>query len=108
MLTDPLFLTILLESIALVILGERHPLFYLYWIAITTLTNIPANLFISHVFHGNTFELCIIVSVIELFVFLSEFLLCLAYTKNKKISAKYSAICNISSFSIGTLILMLF
>ena len=103
-----LILTILLESAALFALKERSRLFYVYWIAITTFTNIPANLYVNFVFSGGTLALCLTVAVIEALVFVTEFLLCYLYTRDKKISLKYSAICNATSFGIGSLILMLF
>ena len=103
-----LILTILLECAALFAMGERSPIFYVYWIAVTTLTNVPANLYVNLVFSGGRLGLALVIAVIEALVFLSEFLLCLAYTRDKKISAKYSAVCNVTSFGIGSLIVLLF
>lgn len=102
-----LILTILLECAALFALGERSLIFYIYWISITTLTNIPANLYVNLVFSGSLVQLCFVIAIIELLVVVSEFLLCLAYARNKKTSLKYSAVCNATSFGIGSLILML-
>ena len=107
MLKDPLFLTIILECAALLIMKEREPLFYVYWIAITTLTNLPANLFVALVFSGTNPMYYLTVAIIEALVFTAEFLLCLAYTKDKKKSAKYSAICNLTSFGIGSILLLI-
>ena len=103
MLKDPLFLTIILECLAILIMKERQPLFYVYWIAITTFTNIPANLYVAYVFSGTQLQYYLTVAVIEALVFTIEFLLCLAYTKDKKKSAKYSIICNLASFVIGSI-----
>lgn len=108
MTMDPLLITILLEGAALLLLGERRPLLFLYWTSITTLTNLPANIYVSYFFSGSKTELYLAVAVIEAIVFLAEFLLCFAYTKDKKMSAKYSAVCNLASFCIGSLMLMIF
>ena len=48
MLTNPVIMTIILECLALLIMKERDALFYVYWAAITTVTNIPANLYIAY------------------------------------------------------------
>lgn len=105
MLTDPLLLTLLIEGIALILLRERTPIFYLYWAALTTLTNVPANLYLSLASFDSTAEFYLSVAVIEILVFISELLLCFLYTKNLKISARYSAVCNLASFLIGSLII---
>lgn len=103
MLKDPLFLTIILECAALLIMKEKQALFFVYWIAVTTFTNIFANLYVAYIFSGTQLQYCLTVAVIELLVFTVEFLLCLAFTKDKKKSAKYSAICNLASFGIGSI-----
>ena len=107
MLTDPLILTILLEGLALLLMRERSPLFYLYWTAVTTLTNLPVNLYLQFLFTGSILEYWLAVAVLEALVFTVEFLLCLAYTKDKKKSAKYSAVCNLTSFFSGLVILQI-
>ena len=107
MLTDPLILTILLEGLALLLMRERSPLFYLYWTAVTTLTNLPVNLYLQFLFTGSILEYWLAVAVLEALVFTVEFLLCLAYTKDKKKSAKYSAVCNRTSFLLGLVILQI-
>ena len=107
MLTDPLILTILLEGLALLLMRERSPLFYLYWTAVTTLTNLPVNLYLQFLFTGSILEYWLAVVVLEALVFTVEFLLCLAYTKDKKKSAKYSAVCNLTSFLSGLVILQI-
>ena len=78
MLTNPVIMTIILECLALLIMKERDALFYVYWAAI-----------------------------IEALVLGAEYLLALAYTKDKKRSIKYSAICNLTSYCIGSMILMI-
>ena len=107
MLTDPLILTILLEGLALLLMRERSPLFYLYWTAVTTLTNLPVNLYLQFLFTGSILESWLAVAVLEALVFTVEFLLCLAYTKDKIKSAKYSAVCNLTSFLLGLVILQI-
>lgn len=107
MLTDPLILTILLEGLALLLMRERSPLFYLYWTAVTTLTNLPVNLYLQFLFTGSILEYWLALAVLETLVFTVEFLLCLAYTKDKKKSAKYSAVCNLTSFLSGLVILQI-
>ena len=107
MLRDPLILTILLESLALLLMREKSPIFYVYWIAVTTLTNIPVNLYIQLAFSGTNTEYWLTVAVLEALVFTVEFLLCLAYTKDKKKSAKYSAVCNLTSFLSGLIIIQI-
>lgn len=103
-----LILTILLECAALFAMGERSPLLYVYWIALTTLTNIPANLYVNLVFTGGTLGRCLTIAAVELLVFITEFLLCLLYTRDKRKSAKYSAVCNATSFCIGGLLFLIF
>ena len=107
MLKDPLFLTITLEILALIALREKDVLLYVYWMAITTLTNIPANMYVAYVFSGGAVAYWITIAVIEALVFVSEYLMCLAYTKDNRKSLKYSAICNLTSYCIGSLILIL-
>lgn len=103
-----LLLTVILECLALYVLGERNRVFYLYWVAVTAFTNLCANLYVQLFFSGNKIEYYLTVAVIEALVFLSEFLLCYVYTEDKKKSAKYSAVCNIASYFIGSLILLIF
>ena len=103
-----LILTVVIELIALYLIGERDKLLYLYWLAITALTNILANLYVVLVFNGTSLEYWISVVVIEVLVFLSEFGLCFLYTSDKKKSLKYSAVCNLASYFIGSLILLIF
>ena len=107
MLQNPVIMTIILECLALLIMKERDALFYVYWAAITTVTNIPANLYIAYVFSGGRVEYWISVAVIEALVLGAEYLLALAYTKDKKRSIKYSAICNLTSYCIGSMILII-
>ena len=102
---EPLLITIILEALALLVLGERSPTFLLYWTAITTITNVPANLYFIYVFKGGATEYYIAVAVIELIVLMSEFLLCYLYTKEKKKSLLYSLVCNVASYFIGSVIL---
>lgn len=105
MLIAPLLLTLLIESIVLFLFRQRDPIFYVYWTAVTTLTNIPANLWLSLTHFDSTAAFCLTVVAIELLVFIAELLLCLLYTKNLRTSIRYSAICNLASFGFGSLIL---
>lgn len=99
-----LILTIILECTVLFILGERSKIFYLYWCAVTALTNICANLYIVFLFSGGEIEYWITAAIIEILVVIAEFLLCLAYTNDKKTSIKYSSICNATSFFVGLIV----
>lgn len=103
-----LILTVILEAIVLLLLREKDALFYLFWISITTVTNIPANLIAARFFSGGKLMLCLAIAIIELAVFISEALLCFLYTKDRGKSIKYSALCNLASFGIGSLITMIF
>lgn len=105
MLIEPLLCTIFLECAALLILGEWDKIFYLYWIAVTSFTNLSINLYVLLVFSGSITEYYITVAVLETLVLISEFLLCLAYTSNVGKSIKYSLVCNITSFLFGLIIL---
>ena len=107
MLTDPLLLTILIEGVTLLLLGNRDWVFYLYWCAVTTLTNIPANLCLNFLSLDSKVTLFLAVFVIELLVFAAELLLGFLYTRNIRLSAKYSAVCNLASFGIGSFIRMI-
>ena len=108
MLKDPLILTIILECLALLVLREKDIVFYIYWTAITTITNVPANLYMTYVFSGGRLEYWVSVAVIEALVLAIEYLLCLAYTRNQRKSIKYSLVCNAVSYFIGSLIIMIF
>ena len=96
-----LVLTIVIECAALFILGERDRLFYLYWTAVTALTNLLINLCIYVLFDDISPIYWVTVAFLEILVFFSEYMLCYVYTNNKKQSLKYSAICNIASYGIG-------
>ena len=102
-----LLLTVIIEFIALCLLGERNWLFFIYWTAVTAFTNLCANLYINVFFSGSGVEYFFTVVIIEALVFLIEFLLCRVYTGDKKKSLKYSAICNAASYFIGSIILFI-
>lgn len=101
---EALVITIILECLALLIIGERDRTFYLYWVAVTALTNVLVNLYLTYVFSGGVVEYWITAAVLEAVVLISEFLLCLLYTSDKKKSIIYSAVCNGASFLVGLLI----
>ena len=103
-----LVLTVILECLTLFILKEREKLLYVYWIAITSFTNLLANLYLAVVFQGNTLECWLTAIVIEAIVYTSEFLLCWIYTNDKRKSIIYSVACNSASFFIGLLIQYIF
>lgn len=102
-----LILTIIIECVALYVLGERDKTFYLYWCALTAATNVLVNLYIYFVFSGVMTEYWITVAILELLVLIAEFLMCYIYKKDKKTSIIYSAVCNGASFFIGVLIQLL-
>lgn len=105
MLTNPLFLTVLIEAIVLFLLHRKDPLFHLYWAALTALSNTLANLCLQLSFFDTQAKIWCGIAAVELFVFLFEFFFGFLYTKDKGASAKYSAVCNLASFGIGTLLL---
>ncbi len=100
-----LILTIILECSVLFVLKENEKFFYFYWIAVTSFTNLSANLYLSLAFAETNAEYWFSALVVELIVFLVEFILCLVYTGDLKKSIKYSLICNLASFLIGLIIL---
>ena len=99
-----LILTVIIECLVLLLLGEREKLLYVYWIAITSFTNLSANLYFALAFNGSRLDYWLTVAIIELLVFLCELIMCFIYTSNWKKSIKYSLICNLSSFLIGLII----
>lgn len=99
-----LILTIILECLALFLIGEREKLYYIYWIAITSVTNLSANLYLTIAFKGNNVEYWLTVAVIEIVVFALEFVMSFIYTNDWKKSIKNSLICNLSSFLTGLII----
>ena len=99
-----LIFTIIIECIVLYLLKERDKIFYIYWMALTSFTNLSANLYLALVFKGDTFQYWLTAIIIEIIVFVAEFLLSLIYTSDKSKSAKYSLICNLASFLIGLII----
>lgn len=108
MLTNPLFLTILLEEIVLLLLYRREPLFHLYFAATNTLTNTLANLCVLWFIRNTQVRLWLVTAVVELLVLLFEFFLAYLYTKDAKTSAKLSAVCNATSFLLGTVLIFIF
>lgn len=96
-----LILTIVIECAVLFLLGERDKLFYLYWAAVTAFTNLIINFCIYLLFDDISMIYWVTVAFLEILVFFSEFLLCYAYSNNRKQSLKYSAVCNVASFGIG-------
>ena len=105
---EALILTVILECLTLFILKEREKLLYIYWIAITSFTNILANYCIAVFFHGNAIEYCLTAIVTEAIVYTVEFLLCWFYTNEKRKSFIYSIACNSASFLIGLVIQKIF
>ena len=103
-----LILTVILECLTLLLLKEREWLLYVYWIAITSFTNLLAHLYIGVVFQGGALEYWLTAVVIEAIVYTSEFLLCWFYTNDKRKSLIYSIACNSASFFIGLLIQLIF
>ena len=103
-----LLLTIILECLALLALGERNPLLYLYWVAVTTLTNLTMNLILGLIAFEHLLVYWIVVILFEIAVFASEFYLCYLYTNDRAKSIKYSAVCNSTSLIIGLLIQIIF
>lgn len=99
-----LILTVILECFALFLMGEAEKLLYGYWIAITTATNLSANLYLALVFSGNDLEYWLTAVAIEALVLVCEFIMCYIYTSDLKKSLKYSIICNLSSFLVGLII----
>ena len=99
-----LILTIIIECTVLYLLKERDFIFYIYWTALTSFTNLSANLFLALVFKGNNFQYWLTAIVIEIVVFIVEFSLSFIYTRDKFKSAKYSLVCNLASFLIGLII----
>ncbi len=97
-------LTIILECLVLYLLKEREKMFFVYWGALTAFTNLSANLFIALTFNGGTLEYWHNVVIIELIVFLLEFILCFVYLGDLRKSALYSLVCNLTSFLIGLII----
>ena len=104
MLIVPLIMTVVIEGAVLFLLRQRESVFYLYWTALTSLTNVILNLCLGLVAFDSMLKYWLAVLVGELLVFLAELLLCYLYTKDLKISAKYSMLCNATSFGIGLLI----
>lgn len=104
MIISLLLLTIIFECLALFVLKERKIEFYLFWIALTSFTNLVANIYCIYIFSGSYAEYIIAGIIIEIIVFITEFLLCYAYIKNSHKSLKYSAVCNFTSIFFGLII----
>jgi hypothetical protein len=99
-----LLLTIIIECSVLAILRELDKLFYLYWIVLTSITNLSINTYIIYFFSGEALEYLLTVVVLEVLVLICEFGLSFLYTRDFKKSLIYSLVCNLSSFLIGLLI----
>ena len=100
-----LLLTVIIECLVLFLLRERRPVFYLFWIALTTLTNLAVNLCVSLVNFGSMAWYVVAVFVIELLVFFTEAFLAYLYTGQLKRCLIYSAACNLASFLVGGIML---
>lgn len=107
MLLLPLILTLLIEGITLFLLKERYLPFYLYWSALTTLTNVLLNFTLRKLFLNTDIAVFSAIAILELLVFISELALCWLFTRDFKKSAKYSLFCNLASFLIGSFFLAL-
>ena len=103
----PLILTLLIEGVTLFLLKERFLPLYLYWAALTTLTNVLLNFTLRKLFLNTDIALFLAIAVLELLVFISELALCYLFTRDFKKSAKYSLFCNLASFLIGSFLLAL-
>ena len=99
-----LILTVILECSVLYLLGERDKSIYIYWIAVTSFTNLSLNLCLSLAFTQASPEYWLFALIGELIVLFVEFGLCFVYTNDIKKSIKYSLICNLTSFLIGLII----
>lgn len=104
MLISLLLLTIIFECLALFVLKEKKIEFYLFWIALTSFTNLVANIYCIYIFSGSYVEYIIAGLIIEIIVFFTEFILCYAYTRKLHKSLKYSVVCNFTSILFGLII----
>ena len=100
-----LLLTVIIECLVLLLLRERQLIFYIFWIALTTLTNLAVNLCVSLVNFGSMAWYVVTVLVIEVLVFVSEAFITYLYTENPRQSLIYSAVCNLASFLVGGIML---
>ena len=103
-----LIMTVVIEGIVLLALGESEPLFYLYWTALTTFTNVGINLTLFLVSIDSRTVYAFAVAALELLVLTVEMLFAYLYKKSLKKSIIYSVVCNAASFFLGGTILLFF
>lgn len=108
MLIKALLWTIILECFVIFIFRERDLLFYLYWAAVTSFTNLLLNLILVLLFTDVGVLYYVTVFLLEAAVVAGEYLLCNLYLDNKTKSIKYSIICNLISFLVGLIIMPIF
>ena len=100
--------TIIIECLVIYIFRERDFIFYIYWAAVTSFTNLALNLILSLLFSEVGVMYYLTVILLEIIVVVGEYLLCNIYLNDKVKSIKYSVICNLTSFLVGLIIMPIF
>ena len=100
-------LTVLLEMIVLMIFREKRIKVYIASIIINSLTNVPLNLFLLTYHFCNDWYYIITLISLELIIIVIEVLLYYFVIKDKKRSIIYGVFCNLYSFLIGLIIVIL-
>ncbi|MDE6661152.1 MAG: hypothetical protein K2J93_04975 [Anaeroplasmataceae bacterium] len=106
-LAFPLVLTLLIETIVLVILKERRIKVYVVSIIMNIITNITLNLIGYHLVIKSIWLYDIIVIVLEALIWFLEGIGYYLVLKNKRKAVFYTLTCNVNSFLLGTFLQMI-
>ena len=98
-LLSALLLTIIIEAMVLLALKERRSKILAASAVVNVLTNVPLNLYVNHV--GYSLGTVIIG---ELLVVIVEMLWYCVFTRDLRLSATYSVLCNAMSYSCGVIL----
>ena len=101
-------LTVILESIMLFILKERKIDIFAFVASLNVFTNLTINSILIILSPDSNIDYYLWVAALEIAVLIVEFLFIYLYTKDKRKSILYSLCCNMFSYIIGSLILLLF
>lgn len=99
-----LVLTILIETICLMLLKEKNKIVYFIEVVINIVTNLSLNLFLQTYYFESNLEYAFCVIILEAIIFIIEGIIYNIYYKNIKKALQISFILNITSFMIGLVI----
>ncbi len=103
-MNEALILTLLIESLLLIILKFKDSKLYLISIIINSITNLSLNYYLTNTIFNSLLVYSIIVIILEILIVFIEALTYMIYFKEFSKAFKISFILNTSSFLIGLII----